>query len=86
MKLEIALYQALASINVPEPKINAVIDAMESDLNTALATKADIANLKTELESFHGELSKIETRLTIRMGIMLSAAVGVLVAVIKLVL
>lgn len=52
MKLEIALYQALASINVPEPKINAVIDAMASDLNTSLVTKADIANLKTELESF----------------------------------
>lgn len=85
MKLEIALYQALASINVPEPKINALIDAMVSDLNTSLATKADIANLKTELESFHGELSKIEARLTIRMGVMLSAAVGVLVAVIKLV-
>jgi len=86
MKLEIALYKALASINVPEPKINAVIDAMESDLNTSLVTKADIANLKTELASFHGELSKIEKRLTIRMGVMLSAAVGVLVAVIKLVL
>ncbi|WP_244192383.1 hypothetical protein [Pseudomonas rhodesiae] len=52
MKLEIALYQALASINVPEPKINAVIDAMESDLNTALATKADIANLKQNLRVF----------------------------------
>lgn len=80
------LIQALASINVPEPKINAVIDAMKSDLNTSLATKADIANLKTELESFHGELSNLEARLTIRMGIMLSAAVAVLVAVIKLVL
>lgn len=80
------LIQALASINVPEPKINAVIDAMKSDLNTSLATKADIANLKTELASFHGELSKLEARLTIRMGIMLSAAVGVLVAAIKLVL
>lgn len=84
MKLEIALYQALASINVPEQKINAVIDAMESDLNTYLATKADIANVKTELASFHGELSKLEARLTIRMGVMLSAAVGVPIAVMKL--
>ncbi len=49
MKLEIALYQALTSINVPEQKANAVIDAMEADLNTFLATKVDIANLQTQI-------------------------------------
>lgn len=81
MKLEIALYQALASINVPEQKINAVIEAMESDLNTYLATKVDIANLHNQLQS---EISQLEVKLTIRMGVMLSAAVGVMMAFMKL--
>jgi len=30
MKTELALYQALISINVPEQKANAVIDALET--------------------------------------------------------
>lgn len=81
MKLEIALYQALTSINVPKQKINAVIEAMESDLNTYLATKVDIANLHTQLQS---EISQLEVKLTIRMGVMLSAAVGVMMALMKL--
>ncbi|KWV68886.1 MULTISPECIES: hypothetical protein [Pseudomonas] len=81
MKLEIALYQALMAINVPEQKINAVIEAMESDLNTYLATKVDIANLHNQLQS---EISQLEVKLTIRMGVMLSAAVGVMMAFMKL--
>lgn len=81
MKLEIALYQALMAINVPEQKINAVIDAMESDLNTYLPTKVDITNLHNQLQS---EISQLEVKLTIRMGVMLSAAVGVMMAFMKL--
>lgn len=81
MKLEIALYQALSSINIPEEKINAVIEAMESDLNTYLATKVDIANLHNQLQS---EISRLEIKLTMRMGVMLSAAVGILMAFMKL--
>lgn len=77
MKLEIALYQALTSINVPEQKANAVIDAMEADLNTFLATKVDIANLQTQI-------AQLESKLTLRLGFMLSAAVGVLIGVMKL--
>lgn len=77
MKLEIALYQALTSINVPEQKANAVIDAMETDLNTFLATKVDIANLQTQI-------AQLESKLTLRLGFMLSAAVGVLIGVMKL--
>lgn len=77
MKLEIALYQALTSINVSEQKANAVIEAMEADLNTFLATKVDIANLQTQI-------AQLEAKLTLRLGFMLSAAVGVLIGVMKL--
>lgn len=76
MKSSLALYQALRSIDVPEDKASAVIDALESDMQTHLATKADIHQLKAEF-------AQIELRLTIRMGIMLSAVVGILLAALK---
>ncbi|MFC3941543.1 hypothetical protein CCU68_18065 [Pseudomonas gingeri NCPPB 3146 = LMG 5327] len=82
MKTELALYQALISINVPEQKANAVIDALETDMHSLLATKADIANLRTEIKT---DISALEVKLTLRMGVMLSAAVGVLIAAMKLV-
>ncbi|AMB88296.1 hypothetical protein AWM79_12320 [Pseudomonas agarici] len=77
MKTELALYQALISINVPEQKANAVIEALENDMHSLLATKADVAALKTEI-------SQLEVKLTLRMGVMLSAAVGVLIAAMKI--
>ncbi|ELQ08666.1 hypothetical protein LN426_24810 [Pseudomonas syringae] len=68
MKSSLALYQALISIDVPEDRATAVVDALESDMQTQLATKADIDNLE----------SRLELKLTIRMAVMLTAAVGVM--------
>ncbi|AKF53297.1 MULTISPECIES: hypothetical protein [Pseudomonas] len=68
MKSSIALYQALISIDVPEDRAAAVVDALESDMQTQLATKADIDTLE----------SRLELKLTIRMAVMLTAAVGVM--------
>jgi len=86
MKTELALYQALISINVPEQKANAVIDALENDMHSLLATKADVTALRTDLvaELKTGK-SQLEVKLTIRMGVMMSAAVGVLIAAMKFV-
>ncbi|UXZ97241.1 hypothetical protein K3169_04865 [Pseudomonas phytophila] len=70
MKSSIALYQALISIDVEESRAAAVVDALESDMQTQLATKADIDKLESQLE----------LKLTIRMAVMLSAAVGVMLA------
>ena len=81
MKTELTLYQALIAINVPDQKANAVIEALENDMHSLLATKADIADLKTELKT---EIAQLEVKLTLRMGVMLSAAVGVLIAAMKL--
>ncbi|WP_183142005.1 hypothetical protein, partial [Pseudomonas amygdali] len=61
-------YQALISIDVEEKRAAAVVDALESDMQTQLATKADIDNLE----------SRLELKLTIRMAVMLTAAVGVM--------
>lgn len=72
MKTELALYQALISINVPEQKANAVIEALEADMLSRLATKAD--------------LHQMEIKLTLRMGLMLSATAGIMLTAIKLML
>ena len=37
-----SLYDALVSINVPSDKARAVVDAMERDMGTTLATKRDL--------------------------------------------
>ncbi|MBW9242781.1 hypothetical protein [Pseudomonas paracarnis] len=84
MKTELALYQALISINVPEQKANAVIEALEADMFSRLATKSDITALRADLTAdLKTEISQLEVKLTMRMGVMLSAAVGVLIAAMK---
>ena len=42
-----SLYDALISINVPTDKARAVVDAMERDMATTLATKQDLQPLAT---------------------------------------
>ena len=41
-----SLYDALVSISVPSDKARAVVDAMERDMGTTLATKQDLEALK----------------------------------------
>ena len=41
-----SLYDALVSINVPSDKARAVVDAMERDMGTTLATKQDLEMMK----------------------------------------
>jgi hypothetical protein len=45
-----SLYDALISINVPGDKARAVVDAMERDMGTTLATKADLQLLASKAE------------------------------------
>ena len=42
-------YDALVSINVPNDKARAVVDAMERDMDTTLATKTDVRRAVQEL-------------------------------------
>ncbi|MFT3906205.1 MAG: hypothetical protein QM718_07880 [Steroidobacteraceae bacterium] len=51
MDVQYALYDALASINVPPDKARAVVPSMESDMIDTLATKADLAATRTELHA-----------------------------------
>lgn len=54
-----SLYDALISINVPNDKARAVVDAMERDMGTTIATKSDLQLLKQELMSL---ISGLATR------------------------
>ncbi|MFW0887920.1 hypothetical protein [Pseudomonas sp. P105] len=83
MKMELALYQALIAINVPELKAHAVIEALESDMQTFLATKSDIAQVRTEISQVRSEIAHLDVKLTIRMGVMLSATIGILITAMK---
>ena len=46
-----SLYDALVSINVPNDKARAVVDAMERDMGTTIATKADLQMLQIAAKS-----------------------------------
>ncbi len=46
-----SLYDALVSIHVPNDKARAVVDAMERDMGTTIATKADLQLLRQDLSS-----------------------------------
>ena len=56
-----ALYHALISIQVPSEKARAVVDAMERDMGTTLATKQDLKLLEQQLVGMRTELGQ-ETR------------------------
>jgi len=51
-----SLYDALLSINVPNDKARAVVDAMERDMATTIATKLDLQLLKSDLNGLRQEL------------------------------
>jgi hypothetical protein len=46
-----SLYDALVSINVPNDKARAVVDAMERDMATHLATKSDLSSHRLATQS-----------------------------------
>lgn len=94
-----SLYDALVSINVPNHKARAVVDAMERDMATTIATKADLLLLEQKLtaliHSSVGELRQettlvrkdmelLSTTMTARLGSMLMVGLGLLFAALKL--
>jgi len=87
-----SLYDALVSINVPNDKARAVVDAMERDMATTIATKADLQLLRSELHQECALIRKdmeimattISTNIIVRTGSMLVVAMGLLFAALKL--
>jgi hypothetical protein len=83
-----SLYDALVSINVPSDKARAVVDAMERDLSTTIATKSDLQLLRQELTSgialLRKDLEVLSTTVTVRLGSIVVVGLGVLFAALKL--
>jgi len=75
MKNRLAMYRALKAINVPEQKIDAVIQAMDSDVDLSSAGKSD-----PDITQFRAELSRFEVSLVMNIGVMLSLVVAILFA------
>ena len=92
MTFEFTLYDALLSIDVPAEKARGVIDALEHDMGSTLATKQDISNLalatKQDLILLRRELEHridlLQSSMTIRLGSILVVAMGLLFAALKL--
>jgi hypothetical protein len=61
MSVVYSLYDALVSINVPDDKAKAVIDAMEREMMGKLATKDDLENFKlvsrADFAALRGEMN-----------------------------
>ena len=95
-----SLYDALVSINVPNDKARAVVDAMERDMGTTLATKADLralatredvtqlreglALLRKDMEIQSTKIDILSSTMTVRLGSMLMFGLGLLFAALKL--
>jgi hypothetical protein len=88
-----SLYDALRSINVPNDKARAVVDAMERDMGTTIATKIDLrtlasredtAQLREGMTLLRKDMEILSATLTVRLGSMLVVGLGVLFAALKL--
>jgi hypothetical protein len=94
-----SLYDALVSINVPNDKARAVVDAMERDMGTTLATKSDLLLLRQEIDNKFALLSRdieslristgkdfeaLRLGMTVRLGSIVMVGVGVILAALRL--
>jgi len=84
MSFQVALYDALVSIEVPADKARAVVDAMERDMGATLATKTDILLLKQEFNLIRKEIEVLRSSMTVRLGSIQVVAAGLLFAALKL--
>jgi predicted nuclease with TOPRIM domain len=55
-----ALYDALLRINVPSDRARTVIEAMERDMASTLATKGDLLSLKGDFTALRGEFAALK--------------------------
>ena len=62
----------------------AVLRSEIAGLRNEMATKDDMAVLRNEIPVLRGEMRELEQRMTIRLGAMIAAAVGIIVALDKL--
>jgi hypothetical protein len=75
--------RTLEAAGVESAQAEAISSAVRDSHDAAdLATKADLRELKTEIKA---DLRELELRMTIKLGTMIAAAVGVAVALMKMI-
>lgn len=88
MNFAISLYDALVSINVPAEKAKAVVNALEQDMTTLLATKDDLKTLSFKITALSTEFNlklKAQTNsIVIRLGAIIIATAAALEALHRL--
>ena len=88
MGFELTLYDALVSIDVLADKARAVVDALERDMCSTLATKQDLLLLRQQLErqieGVRRDLELLRSSMTVRLGSIQVVAAGLLFAALKL--
>lgn len=71
-----------------EKQARVLVATFAEGIGENLATKEDMAALRSEMEVLRevlrGEMRQLEQRMTIRLGAMIAAAVGIIVALDKL--
>lgn len=73
-----SMYDALVSINVPDEKAKAVIDALEREMMEKLATKSDVEHVR---ELLSRDIQNLPNAMTIKFGSMIVGAVVVICTV-----
>jgi hypothetical protein len=72
MSFEFSLYDALVGVDVPPEKARAVIDALERDMGTTLATKADMHLLQRDIgqlrKDVERDLELLRASMTVRLA------------------
>ena len=83
-----SLYDALVSINVPSDKARAVVNAMERDMGTTLATKQDLEMLRRDIDHRFAlvdqQFSTFELRIVVKLGSMMVVGFGLMLAAMRL--
>jgi hypothetical protein len=80
-----SLYDALVSIHVPNERARAVVDALERDMHTKLATKADLDHLRELLsKDMQLQVTTLGHQMTLRFGAILGGTAVLLGALQKL--
>jgi len=90
MGIVYSLYDALVSINVPNEKAKAVIDAMERDMMDKVATKADLEHVRVllskDMERTNERIANQTQAITLRLLLTAAGLVPAIIAAQKLLL
>ena len=80
----ITLYDARVGANVPPDKAKAVVQAMERERFERLATRQDLQALQSTIaQQLLALASRLKQDLTVRLGTLLAASVGLIVTRLK---